>query len=197
MITSLSFKQQPKRRCWVCFLKICGRKKVLSLSLFFFEFAENMLGEDQLKIHKMSRKMQRNRTLKFSFLLQVHRCVLVYIHSVVLLNSVLCFSVHVGNKPRSEPEIDKLHFCDNKCPEIFSKFTLFMGDFCQVNIFFYIAVINMWINRKGTLQIDIHPSSFGLVRTEWFFSSVLACFGSEYWLFVFLSDCIGIWLWSS
>lgn len=53
----------------------------------------------------------------------------------------------------------------------------------------------MWTNRKSTLQIYIHPPSFGLVRTNRFFSSVLACFGSEYWLCIFLSDCIGTWLW--
>lgn len=72
----------------------------------------------------------------------------MYLQSVILLYTVSCFSDHVGNKPPSE-DFDQEY--TNYTYEIghFSLFffqiffTLFMGDFCKVNIFFYIAIINM------------------------------------------------------
>lgn len=72
----------------------------------------------------------------------------MYIHSVILLNSVFCISDHVGNKPGSEDfdqEYKNYTFEMVQFSRIFFQifFSLFMGDFCKGIIFFYIAVINM------------------------------------------------------
>lgn len=128
---------------------------------------------------------------------------------------LFCFTVHSTFQTTWEwtkkwgfwPGIYKLHFWDNLIFLYFLPYPLYFvyGRYfrskwlCSFTLLLliFISVIGKvcGLLEKVPYRIGIYPPGFGLVGANWFFSSVLVCFGSECWLSIFISDRIRTWLW--